>query len=254
MARSLLMVARQNPGDLPLALCAARAAVKGGLEAEALEAYRLVHQSDPTEPEAALALATEALNAGQLDAALRIALPAAEKAGSARLWSLVGLVYKKNNQPDNAVAAWRKSLAVDANQGDLWREIGAIFAERGDLSEALDAAQKALAANPNDAAAWYYLAVIQANGRELDEAIQSASRSLSLEPRFAAAYYLLAVLHGRRGNADAAYSALIEAFAIDPSLREKARNSGDFRGLADASARFRELLGPARSTTAPAQP
>lgn len=144
----------------------------------------------------------------------------AEKGGVADAWSLfrIGVHQQNDGQIDNAIAYYKKSLALDPNSVDATYNIAAAYFAKQDDQTALRYAEKALGKyNSNNLNAdTYHLhgAILDALKRDA-EAEKSLEQALKLQPWHGEAFATLLGLY-RRTRQDAKYIQHVQDFiALD---------------------------------------
>jgi cytochrome c-type biogenesis protein CcmH/NrfG len=63
-------------------------------------------------------------------------------------WTNLGHLYFDSNQPDKAITAYNKSLALDPNNADVLTDLGVMYRQVGDPQKALASFDRAVQANP----------------------------------------------------------------------------------------------------------
>ena len=134
-------------------------------------------------------------------------------AGTAYLWSNLGVVYKRNGQGEDAERAYRKALAVDRGESIALNNLYVIYQEQGRYEEAAvleRRVERHRMRNP------YYLALLASEAlesRHYDDAIDLLERSIKInseEYRFhgalAQAQYLAGDYEKARNSLDTARS------------------------------------------------
>jgi DNA-binding transcriptional MerR regulator len=102
--------------------------------------------------------------------------------------------------PDEAIAAYRRALALDAAHADAHVNLGRLLHEAGDAAEAAAHYESALAARPDDAVAAFNLGVAEEDLRRLPEALLAYQKAVRLDPQNADAHYNAAALAERLGR------------------------------------------------------
>ena len=102
--------------------------------------------------------------------------------------------------PDEAIAAYRRALALDAEHADAHVNLGRLLHEAGDAAEAAAHYEAALAARPDDAVAAFNLGVAEEDLRRLPEALLAYQKAVRLDPQNADAHYNAAALAERLGR------------------------------------------------------
>ncbi len=111
---------------------------------------------------------------------------------------------RRENRPDEAIAAVQAALRAEANDEVLYNELGTLFLEAGSLPEARECFERAIGLNPNFAVAHYNLAVVHERQGSADAAIAYHRRTLALDPRLGGAWSRLGnLLHAQGQTAEA---------------------------------------------------
>jgi len=101
---------------------------------------------------------------------------------------------------DEATAAYRRALALDATHADAHLNLGRLLHEEGEPAEAEEHYRQAVELRPRDATAWFNLGVaLQDQGRN-EEAIEAYRRALTADRAYADAHFNLAGLHSQLGD------------------------------------------------------
>lgn len=72
----------------------------------------------------------------------------------------LGILYARNRQRDDAIAAFRKAVSVNPRNAVAWNWLGTLYREAGQFSAADQAYRSAIAARPQDPAAHLNLAIL----------------------------------------------------------------------------------------------
>jgi tetratricopeptide (TPR) repeat protein len=147
----------------------------------------------------------------------------------------------KAGEREEALAALRKALLVNADDSDAWRLLHELGVEIGRPDEALRFARERAAARPWDAAIRLTLARILAAGSAFDEALTAIDAALARAPRLLDAHDLRAQILsdlGRHEEARAACAPAAFGDAVPVELRGRAAfllaEMGDPAGAAEA--------------------
>ncbi len=109
-------------------------------------------------------------------------------------WQGVGDSYRKLAQPENAVAAYEKGLAVAPAQpvdlmgrtlssAPIWYRLGHAFCDLKQLDRATSAFREATRVDPNEACIWNDLGVVFQAQNEFDSAIEAFQKAVSIDPQ-----------------------------------------------------------------------
>lgn len=102
--------------------------------------------------------------------------------------------------PEEAMEAYRKVLALEADHADAHLNLGRLLHEAGSIETAERHYRAASEANPDDATAAFNLGVaLQDLGRQLD-AVEAYTRAVTSDPTYADAYFNLADLYEQLGK------------------------------------------------------
>ena len=130
----------------------------------------------------ATALASVRLTGAELPfLALAPEVRARERAEDAQRQAALGMGFLTAKRPADAHEAFRKALALDANQADARLGLGALALDRMDYEQAILELSRAAALRPGDPAMLNELGVACALAGRLDEAILHFSSSLRLK-------------------------------------------------------------------------
>jgi tetratricopeptide (TPR) repeat protein len=100
----------------------------------------------------------------------------------------LGVVSAKARQFPEAIAAFRKSVALKPDDAQAHYNLGLVLERTGQRPEAIAAYREAVALKPDDVQAHYRLGCVLQNTRQLSEAIAAYRKVIELKPNFAEAY------------------------------------------------------------------
>ena len=107
----------------------------------------------------------------------------------------LGVAYSAAGQLSEAIAAFRRVLALDPGNGLALQNIAAIHVQRNSMAQAEDAARQAIAQDPALAKAHTTLGVVLARTGRKPEAIETWKRAVTLDrAEFDALYNLIVLL------------------------------------------------------------
>lgn len=95
---------------------------------------------------------------------------------------------------DDAITAYRRALALDANHSDAHLNLGRLLHESGLVQEAEDHYRRAVTADPRSARAFYNLGVALEDQAAASGAIEAYEAALRLDPELAVAHFNLSRL------------------------------------------------------------
>ena len=147
---------------------------------------------------------------------------------------------------DEAVAQFKKAIALRPNFAEAHFNLGVALREKHDLVGAIAEYREALRLNPNDAEAHSNLGNALREEHDLDGAVAEYREALRLRPRFAEAHSNLGVALREKHDLDGAIAECREALRLKPDLAEAHNNLGlALLGKPDldgAIAEYREAL------------
>jgi tetratricopeptide (TPR) repeat protein len=124
----------------------------------------------------------------------------------------LGLCYEALNQPEQAIAAYRKAIALNrtSKAPSFWPplNLGTFLRNRGELAEAETLLREAVKYDASAAKAHYQLGALLEQQDHLDQAVVAFKHAAASDPTYAAPHYALARIYRRQGKADAAAQAL----------------------------------------------
>lgn len=135
-----------------------------------------------------------------------------------------------------------QDLCPDSERkASLLSELGLLFAAEQDYENALISWDRSLELNPDDHLAWYNRGnALSALGR-YEEAIASYERAVAIHPDYHEAWYSKACCYGLQGKEDLAIESLQHAISLDSSNRELAKTDADFDPIR-ANKKFQALI------------
>ncbi len=133
-----------------------------------------------------------------------------------------------------------KALLREPQLAEAYASLGRVFALRGDPDGALAAYDKALAINPSlaEVHVWRYLTLKSL--QRYDDAMTALRAAQELDPESPLVLYNMGVEHSAVGEADEAYE------YFEKLMQQDADNPLGYRGMADAAFRNKELARAAR--------
>jgi len=175
------------------------------------------------------------LNQGQCDKALSwLDQAIAGEPGNARGWELKGDALYRLTRHAEAVAQYRKALALLPRAAGLWAKLGAAFEALARYTDALAAWDSGVEAAPDNPMLW--------NGRGLalyyleryDDAMKSYEKALALDARFAFARFNKAHLEEKLGRRDDALRSFQQFLSLappqlGPQIQEARRRLSELR-------------------------
>ena len=117
---------------------------------------------------------------------------------------------------DEAEAAYRRALQLDAGAAQAYVGLGKLYADRGALGQATSALKQAIALDSTLAEPHYVLGNIHLSQQRLAAAVPLYERAIALSPRYLQAYFNLAGLHARQTDYGPAIDVLRRGLAALP--------------------------------------
>ena len=174
-----------------------------------------------SELQARLATAISELHAGHTDKALALCQEISRQyPNSAEAHNWLGVALADKSKLLEAIAEFRKAVALDPKLARAWTNLGSTLAKSGNTEESVQAFRKALAGDPKDPAAHMNLAVALRASGDPRAAAQELRWLLAKYPRDARVRYELAQTLRQSGELQPAVDSFETALGIDPELRE----------------------------------
>jgi predicted O-linked N-acetylglucosamine transferase (SPINDLY family) len=215
--------------------------------AEAEACYRQVLAAQPDHADALHLLGIIAYQTGRHDLSVELIRQAIQRNGRnpAYFYNL-GNALKDQGNLDEAIAAFRRAIAIKPDWADAHLALGNSLNGQGKLDEAIAAYGKAIAVKPDHAMAHSNLGVTLREQGKLDEAISAYQRAIAIEPDYAEAHSNLGSALRAQGKLDEAIVVFRRALAIRPDLAGVHSNLGnalrDQRRLDEAIASYRRAI------------
>ena len=111
----------------------------------------------------------------------------------------------EEDAPEEAMAAYRRALEIDARLADAHLNLGRLLHERGEAAAAEEHDRQALAARPDDATAVFNLGVALQDLGRLSEAAEAYESALALDRALADAHFNLSGLYETLGQREDAF-------------------------------------------------
>ncbi|MGB9153050.1 MAG: tetratricopeptide repeat protein [Alphaproteobacteria bacterium] len=150
---------------------------------------------------------------------------------SAQNWGTLTAMYADAGQPEPALDAFQKGLAISP-QGigaQAYIRAAEMHEKSGNPDEAAKLVQRAAELYPTDGVTLYNLGRLQAMQGHLDTALATLHRAIELAPTYGLSYYALAMIYEKQGDTARAHEALQQGLAANPgdpqfkALMEKGR-------------------------------
>ena len=128
----------------------------------------------------------------------------------------LGLRYQKEGRLEEAVAEFKKSLALRPSHAPTLNNLGVCYAMLNRHDEADETFRKALAVNPKDFFALNNLAMLSRVKGDLDQARRFAEKAVEIEPNYAPGRYTLGSVYALSGDFERAAEQFQAALKIEP--------------------------------------
>jgi len=158
----------------------------------------------------------------------------------ARPLNNLGVALAATGQFDAAVDAYKHSLAINPDSSQTHNNLAGALAEQGKLQEAVEHIQRALELNPDNGHAHINLGhIFEVQGGHRDEAKAELLKGIELAPKSSDGHNIYGVILAREGRLEEAIPELQKAVDLDPRSAECRYNLG--RALAAAN-RFTDAV------------
>ena len=152
----------------------------------------------------------------------------------------LGYYLSRTDRPDEAVAAYRRAIALLPTHAGARSNLGSLLTQRGEHDEALSQLREATRLDPTLPSAWTNLGIERSSRNQTEEAIAVLQRSLILQPANIEAKYNLGVAFASIGDYQRALRYFHEVTLAHPSHALAQNNigvilatQGDVRGALD---------------------
>lgn len=128
----------------------------------------------------------------------------------------LGLYLASREKQEEAIASYRKAVAIRLDFSDAWNNLGIILFEMNLYNEAITALNQAIRVEPETANAHYNLGRAYLNLGKYIEATSALEQAVELYPRHTDAFISLGSALSSTGNLDKAEDVLRKAIEINP--------------------------------------
>lgn len=192
--------------------------------AGAVASYERALALVPDYPTVHFNLANALLAAGKPGDAVPHFEAALETNPSVEVVSNFGIALEAQGRRDEAVAQFRRALAMAPQEPMSYRNLANALVGQGAGDEALSLLRKAVSVAPGNAEAHYDLAGLLLERQQFDEAIATLRVTLTLRPNWAEVHNNLGIALGSQGKLDEAVASFRTALALDPTLADATNN------------------------------
>ncbi|AFM42048.1 tetratricopeptide repeat protein [Desulfosporosinus acidiphilus SJ4] len=154
-----------------------------------------------------------------------------------------GLKLYYQRRFSQALELFNKSLTIDPLCYEALNGKGATQAYLGNYNQGLALIQQALDLNPAYVYGNFNRGLAFELAGQWDEAIAAYQKTLQLDKNDTWSYYGIASIYGRLGNINKVVEYLQQAIALDPDVKEVAREEKDFAPVREYP-RFQALIAP----------
>jgi predicted O-linked N-acetylglucosamine transferase (SPINDLY family) len=169
--------------------------------------------------EEALALASDLVQAGELDSAAQICAKVLHASPEqAQALHLLAMVALRNGNRGETAELLHRTVRSDPHFAMAWNDLGNLLMMEGALAEAGHSYRRAITEAPDFAEAHNNLGNLLQMTGALEAAVESYRTAVGLRPGYAEAFRNLASALRRLGRPDEAAAALRTALAIDPGF------------------------------------
>jgi Tfp pilus assembly protein PilF/4-amino-4-deoxy-L-arabinose transferase-like glycosyltransferase len=132
-------------------------------------------------------------------------------------WYTLGIALAGAGRLDDALAAYRRAIALEPARPEFHTNLGNLFVDRGAFDEALPFLKEAARLRPANAVYHFNLGSLLARVGRLPEAIASLEQSVALDPKNPDALYNLALAYRNNGRSSEAVPLLERYLTINPN-------------------------------------
>jgi len=142
-------------------------------------------------------------------------------------YSNLGYTLLTQGKPDEAIANYRKALAINPDFAEAHNDLGIALQEQGKLDEAVASYRMAISLKTDFAWAHNNLGNALQDQGKIDEATASYQRALSLQPDYAEAHNNLGFALQDQSKLDDAVASYRQALLFKPDFAEAHNNLGN---------------------------
>jgi predicted O-linked N-acetylglucosamine transferase (SPINDLY family) len=193
----------------------------------ALELYQHVLEREPRHADALHLMGVLAFQTGRHDVAETLISRAIDVKPAADYCGNLGLVLAAAGRPAEAVAAYRRALALRVDFPEAHNNLGNALRQSGDAAGAAAAYSKAITLRPGFSEAFNNLGLVLGELGEDDNAIEAFTAAIALQPNAADARNNLGNVLHRKGELARAIACWREALSLRPDYPEALNNLGN---------------------------
>ena len=155
------------------------------VETTKVEPKKIVEETDPADDAKAdefIASARKAMDAGQLDRALKLARLATKKAPNrSGAWNTLGRAQLKHGDRKDAITSFEKAVELNPSSSYAQNNLGLALIYEGKFEEAVDALEEATQLEPVEGYMWNNLGMAYEHLDRLDEARDAYKQAMELK-------------------------------------------------------------------------
>lgn len=156
---------------------------------------------------------------GEYQTAAQLATLQGRGVTASRAWNSMAVVYQLSGRGEEAVAAYRRSLAFDPDFVAARTNLGLALLGLGEVAAAIEELRVAVQGDPSLAKAHSNLGLAWTAGGQYDKALAELQAAEHLSPGDAEVQARMGELHLRRGENDAARARFTNALRMQPGNR-----------------------------------
>jgi len=149
-------------------------------QAKAKAQFEAAHKLEPSSEDAVLNLARVYSEDGQVKEAIQTLLAMPEEDRTAKSEIALGGIYEQQHEEANAIAAYRRAVALDPDNLDTERSLADALLANNQLADAQKVYQDIVTTDPQDAMAYIRISEIQRNQGKYDDALATLNKAKSL--------------------------------------------------------------------------
>ncbi len=140
--------------------------------------------------------------------------------------NLIGASYAGKNNHENAIAFYKKALAIDYNNTEILNNLAKSFLAINLYDEAIDILQKSIILDDKNYDVYFNLGIINFNKGDYKESLKNYQYAIKLNNQIDKIYYNMAITLSKNGNNKEAINYLLETLKLNPSHIKALNNIG----------------------------
>ena len=142
------------------------------------------------------------------------------------LYNLLGLIYKKKVEIDNAIKAFEKAIEIQPNFAFAFNNLGDIYKQIEKSELAISNYKRAIELNPGLVEPYNNLGNLYSKINKFSESITFFQKAIKINPKLFIVHHNLGMAYKARGEFDKAKKSFLEAIKIKPDFFYSYRNIG----------------------------